>query len=47
MMYRVSNNLGDRIDLLALWPAEMLHIKPNCLIQCFTFSMIFLHVRMD
>lgn len=44
---RVSNNLVDKIDLLALWSAEMLHIKCNCLTQCFTFSMIFLHIRMD
>lgn len=47
MMNRVSNNLVDRIDLLALWLEEMLYIKLNHLTQCFTFSMIFLHVRMD
>lgn len=42
MMNSVSNNLVDRIDLLALWPAEL-----NRLTRCFTFSMIFLYVRMD
>lgn len=47
VMNRVSNNLVDRIYLWALWPAEMLHIKPSCLTQCFTFSMIFLYFRMD